>query len=86
MSMITGMTTAKIAISLPQDLVDAVKRRVAAGEAPSVSAYIAETLREKLDERTLDDMLAEILEATGGPLTDEEKREIDAELSGPWPG
>lgn len=78
--MIAGMTTSKIAVSLPAKLVEDVRRLVAAGRAPSVSAYVAAALEEKVKREDLLAMLEEILEETGGPLTEEEIAEIDAEL------
>jgi len=45
--MTDGMTTTKIAVSLPTELVAQVHRAVAEGRAPSVSAYDARTLEEK---------------------------------------
>ena len=50
--MINGMTTAKIAVSLPTELVEQAHRAVAEGHAASVSAYVARALEEqaKLDD------------------------------------
>lgn len=39
--------TTKIAVSLPDDLVQAARQAVADDLAPSVSAYVAEALRDK---------------------------------------
>jgi Arc/MetJ-type ribon-helix-helix transcriptional regulator len=78
--MIGGMTTAKIAVSLPSELVEQAQRAVAEGRASSVSAYVARALEEqaKLDDLAalLQDMLAE----TGGPLTARERRAADRAL------
>jgi Arc/MetJ-type ribon-helix-helix transcriptional regulator len=78
--MISGMTSTKIAVSLPAGLVEQAKRAVADGRSPSVSAYVARALKEqtKLDDLAslLDDMLAE----TGGPLTAAEQKEADRVL------
>lgn len=77
LGMIDGMTAAKIAISLPSELVERARAAVRRKAAPSVSAYVAAALREKElhDELglLLDDMLAE----TGGPLTKAEERAAD---------
>ena len=72
----------KIAVSLDPDLVDGARRAVADGRAESVSADVARALEElsKLDD--LDALLDEMLEATGGPLTDAERVEIDGLLDG----
>ena len=76
--MILGMTPkAKIAVTLPRNLVDAARSAVEAGHAPSVSAYVAGALEERAKLDDLDALLAEMLAGTGGPLTDAERAEID---------
>lgn len=56
--------TTKIAVSLPDAEVEAARRAVAAGRAPSVSAYIADAIvrRERQDSLTelLDDLDREL--------------------------
>ena len=78
--MIVGMTSAKIAVSLPSELVEQARQAVANGQARSVSAYVAAALEEKakLDDLAslLDDMLAE----SGGPLTARERKATDRAL------
>ncbi len=78
--MIVGMTSAKIAVSLPSELVEQARQAVANGQARSVSAYVAAALEEKakLDDLAslLDDMLAE----SGGPLTARERKAADRAL------
>jgi antitoxin ParD1/3/4 len=80
--MIVGMSTERITVSLPADLVADVRQLVAAGQAPSVSAYVAEALRQKVTREDVLAMLDDILADSGGPLGPEELAEIDAELSG----
>lgn len=78
--MMAGMTTrSKIAVSLPPELVAAARGAVAAGRADNVSAYVALALEEKVKLDDLDALLAELLEESGGALTDEERRAIDSE-------
>jgi Arc/MetJ-type ribon-helix-helix transcriptional regulator len=62
--------TAKIAISLPDEYVAAARRAVEEGRAPSVSAYVAESiaLRERSD--SLRALLDELDRELGSP-TDE---------------
>ncbi len=78
--MMNGMTSTKIAVSLPAELVEQARRAVEEGRAASVSAYVARALEEqaKLDDLAslLDDMLAE----TGGPLTPAEQAAADRAL------
>jgi len=76
--MMVGMTAkAKVAVSLPGELLEAVKAAVAAGHAPNVSAYVADALEEKAKLDALDDLLDEMLEESGGPLTAAERADID---------
>lgn len=76
--MITGMTRrAKIAVTLPEELVAAAKSAVATGRAGSVSAYVADAMREKAKLDDLGALLEEMLAETGGPLTDADRRRID---------
>ncbi len=76
--MMVGMTAkAKVAVTLPGALLETVKAAVAAGHARNVSAYVAEALEEKAKIDALDDLLDEMLEETGGPLTEAERAEID---------
>lgn len=45
------MTARKLTISLPEELAEEAKQAVAAGEAPSVSAYVAGALQAQLTRR-----------------------------------
>ena len=71
------MTVYKITISLPSRAAEHVKRAVKSGRAPSASAYIAEAIEQKATSGRLDEMLEEMLERTGGPLTAAEIRQAD---------
>jgi len=75
--MIVGMTTAKIAVSLPKEVLRRAQRAVRRGRAPSMSAYVAEALEQKSKGDDLEDLLDEMLEETGGPMTAKEKRLVD---------
>jgi hypothetical protein len=70
--MISGMTSAKVAISLPKAVLASARAAVKRGEAPSLSAYVSRLIEEKTSEGDLMKMLEEMLEETGGPLTPEE--------------
>ena len=78
--MMTGMTTSKIAVSLPGALVARARRAVAQGRAESVSAYVAAALAEKAKLDDLGELLNEMLAETGGPLTAAERRRADEDL------
>ena len=80
--------TIKIAVSLPDELVEQARAAVAAGRAASVSAYVADALLEKGRRRKLADWVAE-QEAELGPITEEEMAMADYVLEhgniSPWP-
>jgi Arc/MetJ-type ribon-helix-helix transcriptional regulator len=78
--MMIGMTSTKIAVSLPAELVEQAKRAVAEGRSASVSAYVARALEEqtKLDDLAL--LLDEMLADSGGPLTAAERKAADRAL------
>jgi Arc/MetJ-type ribon-helix-helix transcriptional regulator len=79
--MMVGMTPkAKIAVSLPAELVERARQAVAEGRAPSVSAYVADALEQKRKLDDLASLLDEMLAATGGPLTAEEAAAADRVL------
>ena len=69
--------TTKIAISLPDELVEQARRAVASGAAPSVSAYIAGAMSERGRRERLADVLGELLADSGGPMTDAERAAAD---------
>lgn len=79
--MMSGMTTkAKIAVSLPPELVERAHQAVAEGRAPSVSAYVADAIAQKSKLDDLVTLLDEMLAGTGGPLTAEESADADRVL------
>ncbi len=53
------MTTEKVALTIPVEVVRAAKKRVKAGRAKSLSAFVSEAVNEKLRR----DELVEILDA-----------------------
>jgi Arc/MetJ-type ribon-helix-helix transcriptional regulator len=76
--MIDGMTArAKIAVTLPTELVEAARAAVRAGRATSVSAYVAQAMAERAKLDDLDGLLSQLLAETGGPMTDTERAVID---------
>ncbi|MDQ1377205.1 MAG: hypothetical protein QOE15_1378 [Acidimicrobiaceae bacterium] len=79
--MIAGMTTAKIAVSLPMELVEQAQRAVAEGRAASVSAYVARALEEQSKLDDLASLLKEMLAETGGPLSAAERKAADQALT-----
>jgi Arc/MetJ-type ribon-helix-helix transcriptional regulator len=79
--MINGMTTAKIAVSLPKGILEGARRAVRRGRAPSMSAYVASALEKQAKLDDLDELLDEMLLETGGPLTARERRRADRALA-----
>ena len=73
-------TSEKIAISLPRNLAERARRAVRQGRAPSVSAYVASAIEEKVKLDELAVLLSEMLAESGGPLTPAECRRADREL------
>ena len=63
----TGMTTLKIAISLPKDQIARVHQEVRAGRAASVSGYIARVLAEQERRESLGELLRDLIEQHGQP-------------------
>ena len=79
--MVIGMATKKVTVTLGVDEVDEIKRRVAAGGAPSVSGFVQDAVVRALDaDAAWDQWLDEALERTGGPLTDDERAWADSAL------
>ena len=69
----------KIAVSLPEEQVAAARRAVAAGRAPSVSAYVADALARAERENSLAELLADLDRELGEP-SDEACAWADREL------
>lgn len=69
-----SMTVAKIAVSLPPELVERARAEVEAGRAASVSAYVAAALEQKVLLDDLGSLLDEMLAESGGPLSAAERR------------
>lgn len=78
-SMVIGMATKKVTITLDEQDIAAVKAMVAAGRVASVSGFVQHAVRVALDDAeiwnaTFEDWLA----ATGGPITDQERALADS--------
>jgi Arc/MetJ-type ribon-helix-helix transcriptional regulator len=77
-----GMTTSKIAVSVPSEVLAGARRAVKRGRAPSLSAYVSSALRHQATLDDLDALLDEMLAQTGGPLTRAEQAAADRALFG----
>lgn len=74
------MTSAKVAISLPLLVLADARRAVRSGRAASLSAYVADSIAERVKLDDLESLLTEMLLETGGPLTAHEQRWADRAL------
>jgi len=61
------MNARKIAVTVPDDLVRKAEDEVTAGRARSLSAYVTEAVRERLQRDELADILKRMDEELGAP-------------------
>jgi Arc/MetJ-type ribon-helix-helix transcriptional regulator len=61
------MATAKVTVTIPEDLVAYIRERVAAGEFESVSAFITRAAETMRDFDPLDLLIASMIAETGEP-------------------
>ena len=81
LSMVNGMATTKLTITLDDDQFEELKRLVAAGRATSVSGFVRKAVEVALNDAAgWSRMLEEALEASGGPMTDAERAWADGVL------
>jgi len=66
------MTVAKVTVSLDPVVAERARQDVAEGRAKSVSAWLNDAGRARVEGEDLAAVLAELFDATGGPLTDDE--------------
>ena len=66
------MTTAKVTVSLDPAVAERARRDVAEGKAKSLSAWLNDAGRARVEGEDLAEVLAELFDETGGPLTDQE--------------
>jgi Arc/MetJ-type ribon-helix-helix transcriptional regulator len=65
------MTHAKIAITLPPEQLERVKRAVRRGRAASVSAYISGALAQQAREESLAELVTDLVAQHGQPTRKE---------------
>lgn len=61
------MTTSKVTISMPSEVLSLAKRKVREGRAKSLSAFVSEAVDEKLRHDGLQDILAAMAQEHGEP-------------------
>jgi Arc/MetJ-type ribon-helix-helix transcriptional regulator len=68
------MATTKVTITVPDNQLAQIRRRVTAKQSPSVSGFIQQAIQKSLDsDGEFRAMLADIIQETGGPPTAEER-------------
>ena len=66
------MTVSKVSISLDPVVAERAREDIAAGKAKSLSAWLNEAGRARVERDDLGSVLAEIFDASGGPLSEQE--------------
>jgi hypothetical protein len=66
------MTVTKVTVSLDPVVAERARRDVAQGKAKSVSAWLNDAGRARVESDDLAGVLAELFDETGGPLTEQE--------------
>ena len=66
------MTVIKVTVSLDPAVAERARRDVAEGRAKSLSAWLNDAGRARVEGEDLAQVLAELFDERGGPLTDEE--------------
>jgi Arc/MetJ-type ribon-helix-helix transcriptional regulator len=72
--------TTKIAVSLPDELVEAARAAVRDGRAASVSAYVADAMADKARQTSLGELLDELVRVHG-PVSEDVMAVVDHELA-----
>ena len=66
------MTVTKVTVSLDPAVAERARRDVAEGKAKSLSAWLNDAGRARIEGEDLAEVLAEMFDETGGPLTEQE--------------
>jgi len=75
------MTVSKVTVSLDPVVAARARQDVAEGRARSVSAWLNDAGRARVENDDLAVVLAELFDSTGGPLTEYELAEARARLA-----
>ena len=79
--MAIGMATKKVTITLDEDELERIRELVQSGAASSVSAFVQRAVSASLDADAIwAATLTDLLDETGGPMTDEERAWADSVL------
>jgi Arc/MetJ-type ribon-helix-helix transcriptional regulator len=72
--MVESMATTKITITLPNRQFSEIRKRVAAGESPSISGFVQRAVQKSLENAAEFRALVDAaLQETGGPLKPRER-------------
>lgn len=66
------MTVTKVTVSLDPTVAERARQDVSEGRAKSLSAWLNEAGRARMEREDLAAVLADLFEETGGPVTEEE--------------
>ena len=78
MSMVFGMASKKVTVTLDETELARIRHLVDSGSAPSVSGFVQHAVSVALDDIAgWGALLAEALRETGGPLSDDERAWAD---------
>ena len=81
-----GKRRARVTVTIDPEVLAQVKLSIKSGPLRSVSAYVEFAVKNQLmEDVNYEAMLVEMLEASGGPLTDEERAEAQRILNGGAP-
>jgi Arc/MetJ-type ribon-helix-helix transcriptional regulator len=75
------MTVAKVTVSLDSAIADRAKQDVAAGRSKSLSSWLNEAAKARIEREDLQRVLAELLDEAGGPPAEEELAEAATRLA-----
>jgi hypothetical protein len=79
------MSVSKVSVSLDPVVAERAREDIAAGRAKSLSAWLNEAGRARVERDDLNIVLSEIFDASGGPLSEQELTSARARLADAQP-
>ncbi|MGD0440296.1 MAG: YlcI/YnfO family protein [Acidimicrobiales bacterium] len=73
-------TKTRVTVTVPDAVLQAARRDVKSGVAPSLSAWVTDAAEAKARRESLGHVLDDLLAASGGPLSEEETEWARAQL------
>lgn len=72
--MVKSMASVKVTITVPEKQLAAIRKKVAAGEAASVSGFVQDLIKQSVEgSMSFRELLDQMLMETGGPTTAKER-------------